>query len=79
MIDWWSCRVEEVAARGVLAVREDTGGAGVQDAEAQGAGVGGLRGRVLRHQCASPNAGLSFLRQTHGTISFPFSQSPLFF
>jgi hypothetical protein len=78
LIDWWSRRVEEVSACGVLAVWEDTGGAGVQDAEAQGAGVGGLRGRVLRHQCASPNAGLSFLRQAHGNISFPaLNPSPL--
>lgn len=76
LIDCWSRRVEEVAARGVLAVREDTGGAGVQDAEAQGAGVGGLRGRVLRHQCASPNAGLSFLRQAHGNTAFPFLNPP---
>lgn len=78
LIDWWSRRVEEVSARGVLAVWEDTGGAGVQDAKAQGAGVGGLRGRVLRHQCASPNAGLSFLRQAHGNISFTVLNPPLF-
>lgn len=72
-------RVEEVAARGVLAVREDSGGAGVQDAEAQRSSVGRLRGRLLRVQCPSTNAGFPFLWQAHGTsISIDFS-IPTFF
>ena len=36
-------RVEEVSARGVLAVREDIGGAGLQDSEAQRPSLGCVR------------------------------------
>ena len=36
-------RVEEVSARGVLAIREDIGGAGLQDSEAQRPSLGCVR------------------------------------
>lgn len=59
-------RVEEVSARGVLAIWEDIGCAGLQDSEAQRPSLGCVRWSFLCHQCASPNAGLPILRQAHG-------------
>ena len=61
-------RAKEVAEGGVFTVWEDIGRFGVQDAEAQRASLGRLRGRLFSHQCASPNAGLSLLRQAYGNV-----------
>lgn len=73
LVNWYlvvvnSCadRIEEIAARGVFAVRQNTGGFGVQNPKAQGASMGCVWGGVFRHQCASPNARISVLRQAYG-------------
>ena len=68
-----ACRVEEMHVRYVLSIREDHRRRSPEDAEAAGAGVDRVHGRVGGDKRPSDHAGVPVLRQAHCES---FSSSP---